>query len=930
MGADRWRKLENLYQAALEYDPSERIEFLNQACPDEQLRREVESLLELQRQGDELLENPQWYLRASLAIGTALGPYRITSTIGVGGMGEVYRAHDGKLNRDVAIKTLPYEFARDEERLARLRREARTLASLNHPGIGAIYGLEEIGNGECLVLELVEGEMLCGPLPLMTALDRAIQVAEALEAAHDKGIIHRDLKPSNVKVTQDGRVKVLDFGLAKAIWGTDQTADLPTKPMAKDLDTLGGQIIGTPGYMSPEQASGNSVDKRTDIWAFGCLLYELLSGSRAFEGENAQATIAAVLEREPNWRLLPPKTPASIRELLRRCLQKDASRRPLSMAEIRVELKRARHGFNVWRVAAVGAVTLATAGLGLSLWLRPHSMSPLDRSQWIQLTNFADFAAGPVLSRDGRTLAFFRSPDGFATPGPIYVKKLPNGEAAQITDDPRNKYGLAFSMDGSEVSYTAWDGKANFQWNTYTVPVLGGKPRLVFENAGGLTWLDDQHLLYSEVRTGLHMGIVTSTASRMDRREIYFPDYERRMAHYSYPSPDQKWALLAEMQPEWLPCRVVPLDGSSKGRQVGPPGPCTSAGWSPDGSWMYFAAEVDKAHHLWRQRFPKGEPEQITFGPTEETGLAVAPDGRSLITSVGVTQSAVWLHDSRGEHVVSPEGFAAANYLLLTQPIFSRDGRTLYYLLQRESPGSANEIWRTDLDSKKSEHVVRGFAIREFDITGDERSGELVFSSENPGEPSQLWLAPLDRSAPPKRIARSGEGSPHFGPDGTVWYRYSDGKVNFIGLMKNDGSARRQVTAQPISTVMSSSPNGRWLIAMAPALDAKGIDTIAIPAEFGEKPRVIGRGRYPVAWSRDGSFIYIGLEANDGHTVVIPVSGGDLPKLPVIGIGSGKEASMIPGARLIDGTDISPGPAPSIFAYVKTTTQRNLFRIALR
>ena len=896
MAADRWNKLESLFHAALEREPSERTPFLNQACSDEQLRLEVESLLRLEEKGDELLEHPPWHLQPSLAIGSTLGQYQIISKIGAGGMGEVYRAHDRKLGRDVAVKTLPYEFASDGERLARLRREARTLASLNHPCIAAIYGLEATGAGECLVLELVEGDSLCGPVPPAMAIEQAIQVAEALEAAHRKGIIHRDLKPANVKVTPEGRVKVLDFGLAKAIWGTDQNPHLAKTATMTGLDTIGGRIAGTPPYMSPEQATGRMVDKRTDIWAFGCLLYELLSGTRAFQGETVQATIAAVLEREPDWRALPGKVPSRVRDLLRRCLQKDANRRPSDMAEVRAELEKARQRFRLWWRAGAAAAALAIGGLSLTLWLRPGPATIPDRSQWTQLTNFADFAAGPVLSRDGRLLAFFRSEGEFTASGPVYVKALPNREAVQITDDPRNKYGLAFSPDSSEVTYTVWDNNAKFQWNTFEVPTLGGKPRLMFSNAGGLTWLDDQHLLFSEIRTGLHMGIVTSTTGRTDRREIYFPDHERRMAHYSYPSPDRNWVLLAEMQPEWLPCRIVPLDGSSKGRQVGPQGACMSAGWSPDGKWMYFAASVNQANHLWRQRFPNGEPEQITFGPTDETGLAVAPDGRSLITSVGVTHSAVLVHDAKGEHVVSPEGFAASNYLLLTQPIFSRDGRTLYYLLQPES-GSENEIWRTNLDTKTSEYVVRGFPIREFDITGDGRNGEVVFSSQARGKTSELWIAQLDRSAPPRQISASGEGSPHFGPDGTVWFRYSNGKTSLIGLMKKDGSARRQVTARPISTVMSSSADGRWLVAMAPALDAHGIDTIAIPADGGE-PRVIGRGRHPVAWARDGQLIYIGLESDQRRTLALPVSRTGLPQLPDGGLRSGEQPNTIRAGRL--------------------------------
>ena len=294
MNPERWRQIEELFHAALQRAPEDRQPFVEDACRgDLGLRLEVESMLAREQQARSFLEtpalpNPDTFSTGGAVIGRQLGPYRILSPLGAGGMGEVYRAHDSKLGRDVAIKTLPPEFARDPERLARFRREARALATLNRPNIAAIYGLEESDNVDCLVLELVEGETLAeriqriGPLPVEKALDYARQVAEALEAAHSKGIVHRDLKPANVKVTPEGRVKVLDFGLAKAVRGVEEDQDLSQLVTVTQLETIVGHIVGTPPYMSPEQARGKDVDSRTDIWAFGCLLYELLTGKRAF------------------------------------------------------------------------------------------------------------------------------------------------------------------------------------------------------------------------------------------------------------------------------------------------------------------------------------------------------------------------------------------------------------------------------------------------------------------------------------------------------------------------------------------------------------------------------------------------------------------------------------------------------------------------
>ena len=316
MRSELWRQAEELFHAALEQSPEERRAFLDSACgQDTELRRHVELLVSAEENAGSFLDKsgaPDLTATIDAAgslVGRQFGHYRIVSPLGEGGMGEVYRAHDTKLSRDVAIKTLPYEFARDRERVARFRREARTLASLNHPHIAAIYGLEEFDRTDFLVLELVEGKHPSGPLPVAEVLRIGAQVADALAAAHARGIIHRDLKPANVMVTPEGRVKVLDFGLAKAMYGEEEPA-LALSGTVTAIDTVAGHLIGTPAYMSPEQARGERVDQRTDIWSFGCLLYELLTGERVFRANTTQETMAAVLEREPDWQRLPASTPA--------------------------------------------------------------------------------------------------------------------------------------------------------------------------------------------------------------------------------------------------------------------------------------------------------------------------------------------------------------------------------------------------------------------------------------------------------------------------------------------------------------------------------------------------------------------------------------------------------------------------------------------
>jgi len=278
----------------------------------------------------------------AITIGQQLGSYEIIGLLGKGGMGEVYRARDTRLARDVAIKTLPEEFEEDEDRLARFEREAKVLASFNHPNIGAIYGLEKHNGRHFLVLELVEGETLAdhirrGPIPVDEALKLAQQIADALEAAHEKGVIHRDLKPANIKITPDSTVKVLDFGLAKAGGVESSGPDgLSNSPTLRTLASSPGMILGTAAYMSPEQAKGRSVDRRTDIFAFGCVLYEMLTGKRAFEGEDVSDTLAAVLRAEPDWSSLPEDVPPGLRTLIQRCLAKDRAKRISEISSLKI------------------------------------------------------------------------------------------------------------------------------------------------------------------------------------------------------------------------------------------------------------------------------------------------------------------------------------------------------------------------------------------------------------------------------------------------------------------------------------------------------------------------------------------------------------------------------------------------------------------
>jgi Tol biopolymer transport system component len=357
MTPERWRQVSRIYHDARARDSGERASFLREACrDDEALRQDVESLLAQPASTENFLGEPAFAMAPGLVddsaeatlTGQSLGVYHVLDLLGVGGMGEVYRARDTKLGRDVALKVLPRLFSADPDRLARFEREARLLASLNHPHLAAIYGFEQTAGVHALVLELVEGPTLAerlqrAPLPVAEAVRIARQIADALEAAHERGIVHRDLKPQNIKVKPDGTVKVLDFGLAKAVAAANDVEVSPTSTPPFD-ETREGIILGTTNYMSPEQSRGHAVDKRTDIWAFGCVLYEMLTARRLFTGETISDTLAAVLKQEPDWQALPADTPPGVRSLLRRCLKKDPVDRLHDIADARIEIQEAIAG----------------------------------------------------------------------------------------------------------------------------------------------------------------------------------------------------------------------------------------------------------------------------------------------------------------------------------------------------------------------------------------------------------------------------------------------------------------------------------------------------------------------------------------------------------------------------------------------------------
>ncbi len=593
----------------------------------------------------------------------------------------------------------------------------------------------------------------------------------------------------------------------------------------------------------------------------------------------------------------------------------------VATAPLEAGKRRARWWIPVMGVfAAVGIVSTA---LYLSSLHHPAVI------RYTQLTDFTDSASTPALSPDGHLLAFIRGGSDFMSADQIYVKMLPNGEAKRLTDDPRLKYGLAFSPDGSQIAYTVMESPA---FGTYAVSALGGDPHLLLHNAAGLSWLDPTHFLFSRTHSGVHLGVVTQSVSGDNYRELYFPPHERGMAHYSYASPDRRTALVVEMNGEgnWAQCKLISLDGGFQARPVGPSGACTSAGWAPDGSWMYFIATVEGQSHLWRQRFPNGQPEQITFGPTEEEGLAVERDGRSVIASIGVQTSAIWIHDDQGERSLSSEGEIEAGP---TAAVFTADNKTLYYLLRRAPVGSGPELWRMTIDSGKSEAVFPGVSMLAYDVSPDEK--QVVYAKPGRDGKPQLWLAPIDRSSAPKQIGQSGETWPFFGPRGKLVFQAAEGNANYLEEMNEDGSGRAKVVPYPIVEVLGISPGRKWVMGLIPHADGKSVGPmdVAIPLDGGPPVRICASYCLPT-WSSSGRFLFIAVEApsqtGPGRSLAIPVDPGEiLPALPPGGVKPGAEPAEVPGSQSVNRALLVPGKDPSHFAYVNTTAHRNLYRISL-
>jgi serine/threonine protein kinase/dipeptidyl aminopeptidase/acylaminoacyl peptidase len=791
-----WAALKEAFWAAAEADPSEHARHVAAlASVDSELASRLEALLAADARGESL---QQIFTAESAPEPTErsrrIGAYAVTDVLGVGGMGEVYRARDTRLNREVAIKVLPADVIDDPERLARFEREAQVLASLNHPHIAQFYGLDESGSTPALVMELVEGPTLAqviercreAPVPLARVFEIARQIAEGLQAAHENGVVHRDLKPGNVALTKKGDVKILDFGVAKTLERATSGA-----PWAS-IDADGGVVLGTPAYMSPEQARGLTLDERTDIWSFGCLLYELLTGRQPFAGLTASDTLAAVLERDPDMAILPPETPAAVRLLLSQCLEKDPARRLRDIAEARRVLDDAlrrppaadtRTGSR-WIVRNRAPVLAAAAFFALPLFLAAHWWrGSRDHEQFhaVPLTSLSGAVTSPSLSPDGNNVVFsWNGPKQDNTD--LYIQQIGAGAPRRLTTDPNGDYHPAWSPDGRAIAFLR-SGLAGGKSEVRVSAVLEGverklvdiTPSLSFGGLASLAWCPDSTcvLVTDSTGPGKSDALFAVSLHGGEKRQVTYPD-----------------GLVADADPAISP------DGRS----------LIFRRHSAPFSGAFYRLAVDG------RAVPRGEPVRLTsslsFGRSTWTR-----DSREIVFSAG---RALWRLD--GQRGGTPERLPFVGQDGQS-PVIARNPGGKQRLVYIRSVSDSN-VWR--LTTSVPGVPASTAPVQAITSTRDEFTPglspdgrRLAFWSNRSGEP-QIWTAAIDGSQGRQLTSmtfRSGAGWPRWSPDGRLIAFQGDPQDRpDVLLVPAEGGNARIVTANLFSAAFPSfSRDGRSL-----------------------------------------------------------------------------------------------------------------------
>ena len=872
LAPDRWRAVEDLYHAALARDAEQRATFLEQACGDDDaLRREVEALLAHDAAG-EFLEPAPVSTGTSGSASSApslaarrLGPYLVGEPLGAGGMGEVFRARDTRLKRDVALKLLPDSFASDPERIARFRREAEILAALNHPHIGAIYGVEENDGVRALVLELVEGETLAeriarGALPVDETLRIATQIAEALEAAHDHGIIHRDLKPANIKITPHGEVKVLDFGLAKPLQRSPDARPPEAHPVSPRISTpivrSTGVILGTAAYMSPEQARGKTVDVRADIWAFGCVLYEMLAGRAPFGGEDPSLTLVAVLTSEPQWSALP-SLPAPVARCLRQCLQKDPRERLRHIGDARLSLdsrfdlepvassppRHARTRAPASTVIAFAAVAAVAIGV-LSWWLGRATSMPADVSDGAAGTVPIRFEihaprdsrilpGPPAVSPDGSALAFIvQNADGTTV---VHLRSLDALESRALTGTEGASH-VFWAADGRALAFMAASALKR-------IDVDGGPVRALSSTVGGLwsgSWNRFGDVLFDGA-TGLMRvpaggGAPVPVLTRDARWPVsgspaFLPDGRRYLIRTGA-AEDLVQIDLASLDSNETKLLLKDVDSA----------PVVAS--TPSGTIyiLYLREDALVAHEF------DPETEQVRGVPrviVESIGKVASPP---VLPTIGVSPR-IMAFQTGGDIAagdwgwVDRAGAPVGDFTLDVNGInvsLSSDGR---YLATDESRGIGRQVWITDLSRQQINwRLVRGM----FPVWTPPNTHVLY---ERGG---RIYMTHIDGRAPETPIGEL-EGRPRsVSPDGRHLLYDTNERTKLLLATFPDGRALGQV-GQDGATQGRFSPDGRFFAYTVLSAFEVWID--ALPPATG-RVKVSRAGGYQPRWSRSGDELF--------------------------------------------------------------------------
>jgi len=768
----------------------------------------------------------------SLMNGVRVGPYEIVGLIGAGGMGEVYRARDTRLDRDVAIKVLLSDVAADSDRIARFTREAKVLAALNHSHIAQIHELEVADGLLALVMELVEGPTLAdrvarGPIRIEEALAIARQIAEALEAAHDKGIVHRDLKPANIKVTADGTVKVLDFGLAKLEKQDARVVGLSTSPTIA-ATTRDGVLLGTAAYMSPEQARGQAVNARADIWAFGCVLYEMLAGRPAFKGQTLSDTLAAVLRSEPEWSALPRRTPSRISDLVRRCLQQSPDQRLHSIADARIELKEAlarpatatRGG----SVAVALGVSFLLVGVGLAWMWRGGSLQTVPRYETTPFTTYVGEELAPAFSPDGTRIAFVWNPGSGAD---LYVKLIGGADPLRLTTEG-NVADPVWSPDGREIAFLQ-QVDANRR-AVEIVPALGGATRRLgtvtsdsatgtyAPAAAGLAWsLDGRHLVVVDQPTLDQTDALFTLSVETGEKRRLSSDGRGRGDFHPVMSPDGRTLAFIRLRDNQLvrDIFVMSAAGGAAARVTSCACLVTGLDWMPDGKTIVFAARGTNAKRLWRVSTSGDDAVALDVGQNAQD-VSIARVGNRLAYSQVTDDDNIWRVDGPSSPHRSPPTKVIASTLQDISPAYSPDGHRVVFWSNRTG---AFSLWICD---------AAGQSCGELTKVGSRVTGPARWS------PDGRWIAFTHASEPPGR-------------PGIDLVEVESRIVRTLV----DGSRLRSMNP-------SWSPDGHWMyfnedrqadpLALAPIW--------RIPLDGGPpEPVANAKGRRPLV-SEDGRFIY--------------------------------------------------------------------------